>query len=46
MDLENLSEDELYDMITEKYGEGWRLKDVDATDPIVEEFIKRIATGV
>jgi hypothetical protein len=40
-----MSDEELEDAITQKFGNNWSFKDLDVSDPLVIEFAHRIAQG-
>ena len=44
-DLKKYDDEMLGKMITEKYGEGWTVDELDDDDPLVIEFADRLARG-
>lgn len=40
-----MSDEELEDAITQRFGNDWSFKDLDVNDPLVIEFTHRIARG-
>ena len=45
IELKKISMEELTQLIIEKYGEGWNLKNADSDDELIQEFMDRIAQG-
>lgn len=41
----SMSDDEFFDYIEQKYGEGWQPGDIEADKELYAEYIARIATG-
>ena len=41
----SMSDDELFALIEERYGEGWQPSDLEADKELYAEYIARIATG-
>ena len=42
-DIKNLTDEELYALIVDKYGPDWHLRELPDGDPLIVEFFKRIA---
>lgn len=41
--LDTMSDEMLYKVIEEKYGEDWCSKEIAADDPLIVEFFRRVA---
>ena len=42
---ENMSDEELEEAITEKYGDGWNAKTLNDEDPLCLEYLNRLDVG-
>ena len=44
MDYKNMTDDEFFSLIEERYGKEWSPKDLDSE--LYKEYVRRISTGV
>ena len=45
-DYSKMTDEELAEELEKRYGEDWDFVDLDPSDELAEEYVKRVSTGV